>query len=104
MSYLDRLKAKISERDAEPIATKATKGAFVPFVAPCSTPSRQISAANDGELLPIPVEIRQLIDRVMKLRACPESDREAFAEDWRAEPDAAEAALRHLADYYGRLQ
>lgn len=43
MSYLARLKARISEKDAGGEGTKGTKGAFVPFVAPGGTPSRQIS-------------------------------------------------------------
>ncbi|MBX3646758.1 MAG: hypothetical protein KF766_03700 [Rhodocyclaceae bacterium] len=47
MSYLDRLKRKISEDAPEAGATKATKGAFVPFVATPSAPLRQIHAVND---------------------------------------------------------
>jgi hypothetical protein len=49
----------------------------------------------------IPPEIRLLIDRVMRLTDCPETDREAFAEDWRSDPENVERSLRHLADYYG---
>ena len=90
MSYLDRLKVKISENAPDPEATKATKAPFVPFVAPLTAPSRQI-----------PAEIRMLINRVMVVRDCPESDREAFAQDWRDDPEGTERALRHLADYYG---
>lgn len=40
MSYLDRLKQKISQDMPRGGATKATKGAFVPFVATRSAPSR----------------------------------------------------------------
>lgn len=102
MSYLDRLKVRISEKSADPIATKATEGAFVPFVAPLSAPLRQISAANEVKPKAIPPEIRLMIDRVMILRNCPEEDREAFAEDWRGDPDGIERGLRHLVAFYGQ--
>ena len=46
MSYLDRLKRKISEFAPESEATKVSKAPFVPFVAPESAPFRQISAAT----------------------------------------------------------
>lgn len=42
MSYLDRLKQKISEDAPEAGATKVSKGAFVPFVATPVAPLRQI--------------------------------------------------------------
>lgn len=90
MSYLDRLKVKISENAPGDEATKPTKAPFVPFVAPLTAPSRQI-----------PAEIRMLINRVMVIRDCPESDREAFAQDWRDDPEGIERALRHLANYSG---
>ena len=93
MSDLDRLKARVSEARPDTGATKATEAPFVPFVASLSAPLRQFS--------PIPAEIRRLIDRVMKLRDCPESDREAFADDWRTDPDYTEKALKHLANIYG---
>lgn len=54
MSYLDRLKVKISQDAPNAGATKVSKGAFVPFVATLSAPLRQISAATiapDAELL-----------------------------------------------------
>ena len=92
MSYLDRLKVKISENAPDCEATKPTKAPFVPFVAPLTAPSRQI-----------PAEIRILINRVMELRDCPESDREAFAQDWRNDPEGIERVLRHLAEFYGGL-
>lgn len=41
MSYLNRLKQKISEDAPDAGATKVSKGAFVPFVAALSAPSRQ---------------------------------------------------------------
>jgi hypothetical protein len=41
MSYLDRLKQKISQDVPRGGATKATEGAFVPFVATRSAPLRQ---------------------------------------------------------------
>ena len=44
MNYLERLKQKISPNAREGEATKGTKGAFVPFVAPGSEPLRDISA------------------------------------------------------------
>jgi hypothetical protein len=46
MTYLDRLKTKISGNAPDPIATKATEAPFVPFVAPLTTPLRQISIGN----------------------------------------------------------
>ena len=50
MSYLDRLKRKISEDAPDAGATKVSKGAFVPFVAAPSAPLRQISASNEPTL------------------------------------------------------
>ena len=47
MSYLDRLKVKISQNAPNEGATKVSEGAFVPFVATLSAPLRQISIAND---------------------------------------------------------
>lgn len=52
--------------------------------------------------LPLPGEIERLIDSVMQLRDCPESDRQAFADDWREGPAEVERGLRHLAEYYGK--
>ena len=46
MSYLDRLKRKISEDVCHMEATKVSKAPFVPFVAPESAPLRQISMAT----------------------------------------------------------
>ena len=44
MKYLDRLKQEISPNAQRGEATKGTKGASVPFVAPESEPLRDISA------------------------------------------------------------
>ena len=44
MKYLERLKQQISPNEREGEATKGTKGASVPFVAPESEPLRDISA------------------------------------------------------------
>lgn len=44
MKYLDRLKQEISPNAQRDEATKGTKGASVPFVAPESEPLRDISA------------------------------------------------------------
>lgn len=52
-------------------------------------------------LVPVPGEIQALIDKVMALCNCPEIDREAFADDWRSDPEYTEQGLKHLADYYG---
>ena len=52
-------------------------------------------------LVPLPSEIQALIAKVMQLRDCPESDREAFADDWRQDPEGIERGLKHLADFYG---
>lgn len=46
MSYLDRLKRKISANAPEAEATKVSKGAFVPFVATPAAPFQQIAAAG----------------------------------------------------------
>ncbi len=54
------------------------------------------------QLVPVPGEIQNLIAKVMALRQCPESDREAFSDDWRQDPEGIGRGLRHLADYYGR--
>ena len=56
-------------------------------------------ASRDG---PIPGEIQKLIAKVMELRECPESDRQAFADDWRRDPEGVKRGLMHLADYYDR--
>ena len=47
MSYLDRLRAKISPDAPKPEPTKPTKPGSVSFVGARPAPSRQISAAND---------------------------------------------------------
>lgn len=47
MSYLDRLKRRISEKGPDHRATKVTKAPFVPFVASLSAPLRQISERDD---------------------------------------------------------
>ena len=46
MSYLDRLKRKISEDAPDAGATKVSKAPSVPFVAPELAPSRQIAPAT----------------------------------------------------------
>ena len=46
MKYLERLKQQISPNAREGEATKGTKGASVPFVAPYPAPSRQIQAVE----------------------------------------------------------
>jgi len=51
MSYLQRLKRKIPESAPKCEATKGTKAPYVPFVAPLSAPSRQISAANQPAMI-----------------------------------------------------
>lgn len=48
MSYLDRLKLKISANGPDHGATKVSKAPFVPFVASLPGPLRQTSAANEG--------------------------------------------------------
>ena len=47
MSYLDRLKLKISQDALGMGATKVSKAPYVPFVATPAVPLRQISAANE---------------------------------------------------------
>lgn len=51
MSYLDRLKRKISQDAPRGGATKVSKAPFVPFVATSAAPLRQISAANKSVLI-----------------------------------------------------
>lgn len=51
--------------------------------------------------LVVPGEIERLIGQVMRLRDCPDADREAFAADWRQDPEGIEQALKHLANHYG---
>lgn len=70
---------------------------------PCNLSGTAIpgKATELHESKPVPASIRLLIDRVMKVRDCPEEDREAFAADWRSDPEGTEQGLRHLADYYG---
>ena len=51
MSYLDRLKRKISQDAPRGGATKGTKGAFDTFVATPAAPLRQISAATESALI-----------------------------------------------------
>lgn len=48
MSYLARLKQKISEDAPRCGATKVSEAPFVPFVAPGCAPLRQISIATSG--------------------------------------------------------
>jgi hypothetical protein len=48
MSYLDRLKRKISQDAPRGGATKVSKAPFEPFVATPETPLRQISAVNES--------------------------------------------------------
>ena len=48
MSYLDRLKWKISQDVPSGGATKVSKAPFVPFVAIPAAPTRQISVANES--------------------------------------------------------
>jgi len=47
MSYLDRLKRRISASSVEPEGTKVSKAPFVPFVTGLRDQSRQIPAASD---------------------------------------------------------
>ena len=48
MTYLNRLKQKISEETPKCEATKGTEATFVPFVASCPASFCQISVANDS--------------------------------------------------------
>lgn len=63
--------------------------------------TRTRKAAELHESKAIPASIRLLIDRVMRVRDCPDEDREAFAADWRSDPEGTEQGLRHLVNYYG---
>ena len=66
-----------------------------------ATTSTDADAAELQKSKAIPPEIRLLIDRVMKLVDCSEGDREAFAKDWRDDPEGTEQGLRHFVNYYG---
>ena len=81
MSYLERLRAKISPKCATPELTKLTKPGYVSFVSTHPAPSRQISAANDDSEaapdLPLEtatIEYHALIDRLM----CTEEERQGY--------------------------
>jgi hypothetical protein len=52
MSYLDRLKVKISETNANYGATKGSEGAFVPFVAYPLAPLHDISTVTNFKRQP----------------------------------------------------
>lgn len=70
-------------------------------LSPAGTIKASGRKAALSQWLPVPGEIQALIDNVMALRDCPESDREAFADDWRQDPEGIERGLNHLADFYG---
>lgn len=81
MSYLARLKHKISQDVPKQEATKVSKGAFVPFVAPPPAPLRGIYLADDvvGDDWP-------LADDRIKCRDCANWQRKLTQSpyEWRA--------------------
>ncbi len=97
MSYLERLRAKISPDGVRPELTKPTKPGYVSFVSAPLAPSRQISAANDPEqagpdlpLLAASIEYHALIDRL----TCTETERLGYHQ--MANCMSAEALLADL--------
>lgn len=79
MSYLARLKEKISQDAPKPEATKVSKAPFVPFVAPPPAPLRDISLPN---------ELNDLIEKVGRAYNTPPDEypliRETAAKDIKA--------------------
>ena len=83
MSYLARLRAKISPEGATPELTKLTKAGYGSFVSASPAASRQNSAANDDTepaqdlpLLAALAEFDALIDRLCELSKHPPEVRE----------------------------
>ena len=91
MSYLARLKQKISGKVPEYEATKGTEGAFDTFVASKSAPLRQISAANDPLPDPAAESRRQ---RVMAMLSNDPALRLAVVCDGQGDPVPVTVAIR----------
>lgn len=89
MSYLARLKAKISEDVLEGEATKVSKAPCVPFVAPPPTPSRQIS---------LPRELERLIEIVGRAYDTPADEYPQIREAARRDTEGALQSFRAMAE------
>lgn len=89
MSYLARLKAKISEDVPEGEATKVSKAPCVPFVAPPPTPSRQIS---------LPSELERLIEIVGRAYDTPADEYPQIREAARRDTEGALRSFRAMAE------
>lgn len=81
MSYLERLRSKLSSEGARPEPSKPTKPGYVCFVGTPPAHSRQILAANDPEQvgpdLPLDaaqIEYHALIERLL----CSEEERQVY--------------------------
>ena len=80
MSYLARLKEKISQDAPNPEGSKVSKAPFVPFVAPPPAPLRDIFLSDDlGDDWPLP-------DERIKCRDCANWQRKLTQSpyEWRA--------------------
>lgn len=96
MSYLARLKQKILEKAPECEATKGTKGAYVPFVAPVSAPFRQISA----DALPIDSEAEARRRRVLSmLDARPDTRYAVLVDNPDTDPMLISVGIRDVATF-----
>jgi len=101
MSYLDRLKQKIREDGPRGEATKGTKAPSVPFVAPLSAPSCQISAepaANQPE----PVDQQELTWRVAVIHKAQGDSEQVGAALVPEGPGGAEGGLAFFGGLWGR--
>lgn len=96
---MSRLKRLLHGFRADPCNTQQTP------VQPCKPVAQHLHTVQQASgYEPIPGDIQKLIAKVMVVCECPESDREAFADDWRQDHEGIERGLRHLADFYGRGQ
>lgn len=84
------------------VAGASTETAQQDRVQVCNPVAQRLHAVQQAtSTKPIPERIRLLIATVIQLIDCRDSDRQAFADDWRPNPEGTERGLKHLADYYG---
>jgi hypothetical protein len=89
MSYLARLKARISEDAPEGQATKVSKAPCVPFVAPPPPPSRGIS---------LPSELERLIEKVGRAYDTPADEYPLMRDAARRDIEGALQSFRAMAE------
>ena len=95
MSYLARLKQQISSDAPRCEATKVSKGAFVPFVAPVPEPSRDIFAINTEQWR----EFESLLAIVAPAYKTPENELDEIRAAAKADLSAAILAYRTMANH-----